>query len=194
MCSRFELTATAEEIARHFGLAQPPALPNAAELRPTDLALVLTQDGPRLIGWGLAVDWDTKPLINARAETLTTRKTFSPLLENRCLIPATAYFEWRKEGAVKLKNRIGLGDDALFSFAGLTDGERFTIVTCEPTSAIAHIHDRMPVILEADAETRWIDPGLPFGAVEESLAPYSETPMQAKEENPPPVTQPDLFD
>ena len=60
----------------------------------------------RLLGWGLGVDWTAKPLINARAETLAEKRTFRPLLERRCLVPATAYFEWRKDGKARHKNRI----------------------------------------------------------------------------------------
>jgi putative SOS response-associated peptidase YedK len=198
MCSRFELKATPDEAARRFGLETPPPLPNPLEFRPTDLALVITAEGPRLLTWGLSVDWDTKPLINARAETLSRKKTFRPFLETRCLIPASAYFEWRKDGAARRKNRISLSparkEVPLFAFAGLSDGARFTIITCAPTPSIAGIHDRMPVILNRRAEARWIDPGIPFEAVSECLVPYTESPIEAEEDAAAPVRQADLFD
>ena len=189
MCSRFELTAGAGDISRRFSLAAPPQLANASVSRPTDPALVIAPEGPRLLGWGLSVEWDSKPLINARAETLSRKKTFRPLLECRCLVPATAYFEWRKDGATRRKNRIGLADGMLFAFAGLFDGERFTIVTCPPAASIAHIHDRMPVLLPADAEARWLDPGVAFAGVSGLLVPYQAGRLRAWEEAPPP----DLF-
>ena len=190
MCSRFEMTAGAGDISRRFSLAAPPPLAKAPELRPTDLGLVIAPQGPCLLGWGLSVEWDAKPLINARAETLSRKKTFRPLLEGRCLVPATAYFEWRKDGAARRKNRIGLADGMLFAFAGLTDGERFTIVTCPPSPSIAHIHDRMPVMLAAGAEARWLDPGVAFAEVSGLLVPYQAGPLKADEETP---SQPDLF-
>ena len=189
MCSRFEMEAGAGAIAQRFSLAAPPPLANAPELRPTDPALVIAPEGPCLLGWGLSVEWDAKPLINARAETLSRKKTFRPLLESRCLVPATAYFEWRKDGGARRKNRIGLADGTLFAFAGLSDGERFTIVTCRPSPAIAHIHDRMPVMLAAEAEARWLDPGVSFADVSGLLVPYQAGPLKAEEKTPPP----DLF-
>ncbi len=198
MCSRFELNATPDEIARRFGLSVAGNMPNRGERRPTDPALVIAAKGPHLMRWGLAVDWDTKPLINARAETLEEKKTFRSLLENRCLVPATAYFEWRKAGRAKHKNRIapadGIPRKSLFAFAGLIDGERFTIITCPPAPSIAHIHNRMPVIVDSEAEARWINPDFSFEAVSGILIPYQADNLEAEEETPPPDPQPDLFE
>lgn len=189
MCSRFEMNVQPRELARRFGLAEPPPAPNATELYPTNHALVIDGSGGagaegRLLAWGLRVDWSPKPLINARAETLAGKRTFRPLLEHRCLVPATAYFEWRKDGPAKLKNRIAPTEGGAFAFAGLTDGERFTIVTCAPTTAIAHIHNRMPVILDPAGEGPWIDPDQGFSSVAGLLVPYAAEPLAAEEEEP----------
>ena len=137
---------------------------------PADQALVIDArtGGPksgtwgRLLIWVLIAEWSQKPLINARAETIGEKKTFQPLLGNRCLVPATAYFEWRKSGGAKLKNRIAPADGGVLAFAGLSYGERFTVITCRPASGIAHIHGRMPAILAKAAEERWIHPGPSF--------------------------------
>ena len=194
MCSRFEIDAQPGDLAERFGLADPPPVPGAPEIRPTDMALIIKGVAkPRLSGWGLAVEWNAKPLINARAETLREKKTFLPLLENRCLVPVTTYFEWRKDGPALRKNRIVTKSRGVFAFAGLTDGERFTIITCPPAADIAHIHDRMPVILERRAEPLWIDRGTPFDKVSGLLVPYEAQPLRAEEETPPPAGQPDLF-
>ncbi len=202
MCSRFEMNSPPRELARRFGLKSPPPAPNAAELRPTNQALIVdrladeTGDrAGRLMAWGLAVGWDTKPLINARAETLAEKRTFRPLLEKRCLVPATAWFEWKKIGRAKLKNRIAPVAGDVFAFAGLTDGERFTIVTCGAAPAVAHIHHRMPVVLDGEGESSWIDPEVPFAEAAELLVPYAGA-LAAVEAPPPGVGvagQSDLF-
>jgi len=199
MCSRFEMNAQPRDLARRFGLKTPPPVPNAPELRPTNQALIINRAGDapagRLSAWGLAVTWDSKPLINARAETLAGKRTFRPLLGSRCLIPATAWFEWRKLGRAKLKNRIAPAAGDIFAFAGLTDGERFTVVTCAAAPTVADIHHRMPVVLEAAAEASWIDPELPFDEVKRLLVPH-EGPLTAVEDAPPGVGRagkPDLF-
>jgi len=205
MCSRFEIKARPRDVARHFDQGDLPGdfgpdLLFRDEVRPTDAALVFGASGFQRLSWGLQVDWDSKPLINARAETLTEKKTFQPLLGQRCVVPATAYFEWRRDGKRRLKNRIaprGTRETAsagLFSFAGLTDGARFTIVTCPPLTAIASIHNRMPVILMADGERRWLNGNLPFADVAPLLVPdgneNGDLDLIAEEDVP---AQPDLF-
>ncbi len=119
MCSRYEIDTNPRDLAQRFALDDPPPVPPAPEPRPTDRALVIA--GARqahLLVWGLPAPWNDKPLINARAETLARKKTFRPLLGNRCLVPATAYFEWRSEGRHKLKMRIAPADGGLMAFAG----------------------------------------------------------------------------
>lgn len=184
MCSRYEMDAEPEQVARRFGLelALPPLAPGS-EVRPTDRALVIAGGRqPLVLGWGLPASWDGKPLINARAETLEERKTFRPLLAKRCLVPASAYFEWRRQDGRKLKNRIAPGDSRLWAFAGLTDGTFFTIITCPPAPAIAHVHGRMPVILERRAENAWIDASKPFAQVAPLLVPYSADEFNVEED------------
>ena len=130
------------------------------------------------------------PLINARAESLDRKPTFRPLLQRRCLIPATAYFEWRRVGAARLRNRIAPMDGRPFGFAGLRDAEgRFVIITTTPAPAVAHIHDRMPAILSPEWEDAWLDPERPYATLEAALWPYPND-LDAEEEIP---RQPDLF-
>src|SRR5690349_20902428 len=51
----------------------------------------------RMLTWGLIPSWSTdgKGFINARAETLEERPSFSESFRlRRCLIPADGFFEW----------------------------------------------------------------------------------------------------
>ncbi len=167
MCSRYEINARPAALKRRFRIADAVAHQAKAEIRPTDPAPMVVADtaGARRVEparFGLSVSWDDKPLINARAETLRTKPTFRPLLGHRCLVPATAYIEWRRDGGRRHRNRIAAAaqseDEALMGFAGLYDGDRFVIVTCAPAAAVAHVHDRMPVILPPEAWDAWLDP------------------------------------
>ncbi|MGE4562877.1 MAG: SOS response-associated peptidase [Rhodospirillales bacterium] len=194
MCSRYELSAKSPEIAKRFQLDSFPPMVNAAEIRPSNQALIVDEAGARLLRWGFQVSWDKKPVINARAESLAEKKTFKLLLDgNRCLVPTSAYFEWRRDGKVRRKNRIAPVAGGPFAFAGLTNGERFTIVTCLPSPGIAHIHNRMPVILAAQAEQRWLDLVNPYVAVADLLRPYGQHVLVAIEEPPSEVRQLNLF-
>ena len=189
MCSRYEMNARPRDLVERFLLKDEPVLPEKTEVRPTDEALIVVARRPVLCRWGLRVSWDDKPLINAREETLEQRKTFRPLLRDRCLVPATAYFEWRRDGKRRFKNRISPDGQDLFAFAALTDGEYFTIITCSPVPALAHIHDRMPVILAPDAGRQWLDQMIPFNEVSALLRPFSAGTLTAREE--PPAHKPD---
>lgn len=86
------------------------------------------------------------------------------MLDRRCLIPASGYFEWqRTQSGGKSKQKFALyrPGQPLF-MAGLWREEQgqelpvFVILTREAAPAIAQIHDRMPVILPQDACSAWI--------------------------------------
>lgn len=199
MCSRFELKRDARLLAARFGLLVPPPWPNGVEFRPTDMALTVRGGAGRLLRWGLAVEWDKRPLINARAETLAERPAFRRLLSSRVLVPATAWWEWRTapDGKSKTKFRLGRVDGAPFALAGLADGASFVIVTCAPAPSVAHVHDRMPAVLPPDAEAAWADPAVPFAEVASVVTPYAgeltAVPEPAPTASKPGPAQGDLF-
>ncbi len=140
--------------------------------RPTDPVIVILP-GQKAASrrWGLSVSTLNAPLINARAETLDQKPTFRPLLDRRCLIPATSWFEWRKDGRVKHKTRITLPDHQPVLFAGLENGREAVIITCAPAQAISHIHDRMPAVIGPNHIAGWLDPVNGFDAVRHMLGP-----------------------
>ena len=141
-----------------------------------------------MLSWGIPRPWqdgkDAQPIINARAETVDQKPTFRPLLNRRCLVPATAWFEWREVDRKKFKNRINLKSEQLFAFAGLASDCHFTIITCEPVASIAHIHNRMPVVLTPDSENAWLDLEIPFEAVVKHLVPFVSCSLGFSEEQP----------
>jgi putative SOS response-associated peptidase YedK len=137
-------------------------------------------------GPGPAAD---RPIINARAETLREKPSFHSLLAgNRCLIPASGFFEWKQERRGKTPFYFHLPDKPVFSFAGLyTEGidlrggvtGGFAIVTTEPNSLVATVHDRMPVILTPENEERWLaDVSVRAGFLDEVLTPSPAGEMQ----------------
>ncbi|MDG2318681.1 MAG: SOS response-associated peptidase [Rhodospirillaceae bacterium] len=172
MCARYELDITKVNIVERFGLTIPASnisdLLPSINIRPTNIVPGVQVDRSiTMRRWGLDVSWQKQPVINARAETVQNKPTFRPLLNQRVLIPASAYFEWRKDRQSKIKTRIALADASIFTMAGLFSGDRFVILTCSPTPSIAHIHNRMPVVLTKEMEMQWINPDMPF----EELAP-----------------------
>jgi putative SOS response-associated peptidase YedK len=129
-------------------------------------------------------------VINARAETLLSRPSFRGAVQDRrCLVPASGFYEWKREGPRKVPFYIRLTGSPLFTFAGLygtlrdpSGGEHatFAIITTEPNRLVAGLHDRMPAILPRKREETWLRPG-PVGPadLESLLAPYPAGEMEA---------------
>jgi putative SOS response-associated peptidase YedK len=180
MCGRYTLAnPDPKRLRLRFGVDGPFEFDERPRfnIAPTDsvLAVRAGEGEERQFGylrWGLMpgrwAERPGRPLINAKAETITTqpayRESFS---ERRCLVPADGFYEWKAEETGKQPIWISRGDGDLFSFAGIwasltrENGEKVlscAIITCEPNELVSPIHDRMPVILDAGAEGGWLDP------------------------------------
>ncbi|MCW8835151.1 MAG: SOS response-associated peptidase, partial [Rhodospirillales bacterium] len=70
----------------------------------------------------------------------------------------------------------------------------FTIVTCPPAPSIAHIHNRMPVVLGVENAKIWLDRDAPFDTVRGILHPPEDGLIKAVEESFPLSRQKDLFE
>ena len=128
--------------------------------------------------WGF-VKWDGKGLVfNARCESLTTSSFFSPhIMRGRCLVPATAYFEWEHEAGGKRgrKYKIRSAKGGMLFMAGLgrrhpQQGVEYTVITRPAMDTVRGIHDRMPLILPRERIGLWINPETnPFDLLQYSL-------------------------
>jgi len=127
-----------------------------------------------MMRWGLISHWAKDEsigykMINARAETITEKPSYRGLIRSkRCIVPASGFYEWQDTGG-KGKQPYYIHADAgeYLPFAGLYDIWKipegmeiysFTIITTQPTVNLQAIHNRMPVILEPDAEDVWLNP------------------------------------
>lgn len=200
MCGRFELVNGQRIFARfQVNNAEPAvlAIPNNADVRPTQQIWVVQADHVlSAMRWGLIPTWAKDPkignkMINARAEGIAEKPSFKrPLRSQRCLIPASAFFEWKGTPGAKVKYRIGRKDGELFGLAGLYDtwkspeGESVstcTIITTTPNNLMAPIHNRMPVILQPDDEELWLNPDITeIEALEPLLRPYPDELLEAQ--------------
>lgn len=105
--------------------------------------------------------WDNKGLIfNSRTETVSTNKFFKNDFElNKCVIPASSYYEWQKQLNTKIKYEFTKEDQLLF-LAGFYKQENnekhFSIITKQATKDISFIHDRMPLLLNKEEAYNWL--------------------------------------
>lgn len=203
MCSQFQINSTTEKVALKFNVLASRNKHNLTIgkplVRPTDTAPVITESNTiTSLKWGLQTGWGSKLIINARAETLLKKAFFNPLVTNRCIIPATSYYEWRRAGKSKIKTEIKLDKKNIFGFAGLHNNKNFTIITCAPHDSIKHIHNRMPVILNDLSTQEWLSKSLSLRQYSEILIPFEDDQFDIKElpELPKPYieNQRDLFE
>ena len=182
MCGRYTIRATRDEIAEAFGAVPRQGVPTAFtryNLAPRQTApLVRAAEAQRVLDtarWGFVPSWAEDPEalktqpINARADRAARSPMFRrALARGRCLVPAHGFFEWQKRpgGGPKRPHLIRPKNGGLFAFAGIRERwegaeplETFAILTTEPNELLAKLHDRMPVILSAEAWDRWLDPG-----------------------------------
>jgi putative SOS response-associated peptidase YedK len=197
MCGRYTLTDPDPRLLRfRFGLTESVEIEQKPRFNvaPTDpvLAVRLNEEDerePGVLRWGLIphfADPETfdRLLINARAETVAEASAFrDAFLTHRCLILADGFYEWRTEETGKKPVWITRPDREPFAFAGLWAVARgaddstlhsCAIVTCEPGDVVAPIHDRMPVILPAEAESAWLDPQAGAGDLLDLLVPTDD--------------------
>lgn len=174
MCGRYSLLHT-EKLADRYKAAPPTdTLPESRNIAPTGREPVIINHGQneiRLMRWGLIPAWSKNLTsgnhpFNARAETLAERPTFRSLISrNRCLIPASGFYEWlKKENGSKQPYLFTVKYEEIFSFAGLYDrwvdaeGKEiysYTIITVPANEIVRPIHDRMPAIIGPAREEEW---------------------------------------
>lgn len=177
MCGRFAFYSPVEATAALFGARASTALEPRYNIAPTqDIASIRgDEQGSRelvMLRWGLVPFWAKDPtignrMINARAETVAEKPAFrAAYRRRRCLVLADGFYEWHREGSVKVPWYISLESREPFAFAGLwenwTDrdsGESLqtaTLITTEANDYLSALHHRMPVILESERADRWL--------------------------------------
>jgi len=183
-----------------FRYLEQPNFPARYNIAPTQpIAIVRVAEGKRhfaLVRWGLIPAWVKDPrafslLINARAESVNEKPAFRNAMKyRRCLVPADGFYEWKREGEKKRPYFVRRRDGAPIAFAGLWENwmgpngeevESAAIVTTTASRSIAHIHDRMPVIVPPEAFDFWLDPKVDAQTASAVLTPAPDAQIEAYE-------------
>lgn len=155
-----------------------------------------------LLKWGLIPSWAKNAedagiirfkTFNARSESIQEKPSFSASFKTqRCIIPVKGFFEWQHLGKDKIPWYIHRADNEILSLAGLynkwTDSSTgevintFSIVTTDANELMAKIHNsgkRMPVVLERDTESSWIDKNTSLSKAFNLLKPSGDEVLSA---------------
>ena len=181
MCGRFTNRLTWREIVELYRLTVPAApernLPARYNICPTTTIDAVIERGAKRelvpMRWGLVPSWwkkqakETPATFNARAETVAEKPMFrSAFKRNRCLIPASGYYEWQDTPSGKQPYYFTARNGRPLTIAGLWDewkdietGEPLKSCTMIITTAnafVSRIHDRMPVLLQQKDFEPWL--------------------------------------
>jgi putative SOS response-associated peptidase YedK len=183
MCGRFARYSLSRELERYFN-AHPASfeiLPDYNVAPTQEIPVIIQQEGERHIKkryWGLVPFWAKdisigSRMINARAETVTSKPAFrAALKQRRCLIPANGFYEWKGKAGNKQPYYFQLPSGGPFAFAGLYElwegkeappaaGPPYTsctIITTGAGDSVKDVHTRMPLILKPEYYARWLNP------------------------------------
>jgi putative SOS response-associated peptidase YedK len=181
MCGRVYEIYVAEELSDRYldsETSVPFEVSPTYNLCPTDNSpVLLVTDGKRefeQMRWQLVPRtepaFSTKlSTINARSESVFESRLYRDIVvRQRCIIPISGFYEWKRHGTARRPFRISLREDPIMSLAGIWDAWRagtkderhsFSILTTAANEFMSAIHDRMPVILSRSDEEAWLDPG-----------------------------------
>ena len=184
LCGRYAITLPPDAMRSLFGYGEQPNFPPRYNVAPTQPVPVVRMerdaDGSfrrhfQLVRWGFLPGFvkDVKAfplIINARSETLLEKPSFrNAIRRRRCLFVMDGYYEWQRHGP-KARSQpflIRRSDAAPMGVAGMwehlmtPDGseiETACLITVPASRPLAHIHDRMPAVLEPDEFSCWLEP------------------------------------
>lgn len=176
MIDRYSITTSAEKISDRFSVDVPDFYQPKYNAAPTQLLPVITSATPRGVSvfyWGTSPEWSkdktlSEKIINVRVEAIPEKVSLKKaLMKTRCIIPADGFYAWKRAGKkTMIPYRFVTKKQELFSFAGLwdeyedTEGNEmhtFTIITTVANELVSSVYERMPVILNKDAEKIWLD-------------------------------------
>ena len=182
MCGRYALSAAISDIAEEFSTNSAPelSLPADWNIKPTNDVYIIKNQAIEIASWGMIAHWSKSDdeaaksqssAINARSESVHEKPTFkSAFRSNRCLLPATGYYEWANElGKYKTKQPIYISrdDNKLLAFTGIFQSwtspsgrviQSVSIITRQAVGQLALVHSRMPVFLPRDRWADWMNP------------------------------------
>jgi len=188
MCGRFANPMMARNMEEYFQALANLAMANSWKAdrynaAPTqELPVVLP--GPAgsrtldLMRWGWKPSWmKAGLLVNARGEEAATKPTFASALRlRRCLVPVTAFYEWREADRQPFAyqrpdgNPYAIG--GLWDPAGAADGSpAFLLLTVGANSVVAPAHHRMALIVPSLKWKAWLDPATPALEVQSMIEP-----------------------
>ncbi|MBM6688086.1 SOS response-associated peptidase family protein [Collinsella tanakaei] len=142
------------------------------------VAAFVPDEGGKLVAtkltWGFDAPSGSRAVFNTRIETALAQLRdgrgmwADAIAHGRCLVPVRAFYESHATERVKSERtgrpvrrqyRFLMPGAKAFLLAGVCQDGKLSIVTCEPNSAVAPVHNRMPLVLGPGESAVWLGPG-----------------------------------
>lgn len=166
MCGRYNFTVEQSdeilEILEKLNNKYQGKQARTGEVFPTNLAPILIEEkkevSPTLSIWGFPKFDGKGVIINARSETAIEKKTFrDSLMNRRCIIPSTGFYEWNSEKKKFLFRQEGANTLYMAGiYSNYKDEMRYVILTTDANESMKEVHTRMPVIIPKEEIATWI--------------------------------------
>ncbi|MEJ7646671.1 MAG: SOS response-associated peptidase [Chryseolinea sp.] len=196
MIDRYSITAPASKIRERFRAEVIESFSPKYNAAPTQLLPVITQDSPHGVStfyWGTSPEWSknkalSEKLINISAETIPEKGALrKSLMKMRCILPADGFYAWKKVGKrTAIPYRFVTTDQELFSLAGFWEEfedsnshvvHSFRLITIPANNIVGTTQERMPVLMEPEAEKIWLNSDSSEIQLLNVLKPYSDAHM-----------------
>lgn len=203
MCGRYAASRDVQEMLTLYDISETDAhtLPASFNIAPMQETYIVDQHEDhrrlRVVRWGLVPAWSRDAsgaarLINARSETVAEKPSFkAAFARRRCIVPMDGWYEWQGAGRQPwfLSSISGMS-----TVAGMLEWWRpanadpddpmavlhtMAILTTTPSDDIAHVHDRMPVLLDPDDVATWLDHATAVPELQHLLRPAPAGTVQA---------------
>ncbi len=109
--------------------------------------------------WGVKPSWANRVIINAQAESVASKPTFSAsYISHRVVVPCSGWYEWKEEKGSKQKYLFSDIEDKPLYMAGiaLANYQNLVTLTTQPNPQCAAIHHRMPLLLRDSDVDSWL--------------------------------------
>ncbi len=197
MCGRYSLEFD-EGFYTRFKIANKLPAKTNYNVAPGMIMPVIVAHSPNsmeFMKWGLIPFWEEKEekqkgMINIREDTIASKGWAHRYIQSqRCLVPATGFYEWKRDILGKHPYYFHLKNKTYFTFAGVytetkdpktgNTVQSYSLITTSANTLMRPIHDRLPVILKKEDEDVWLNHDLvDIEKLHALLQPYNDKEME----------------
>ena len=159
MCGRFGYSSdTVRTAADRMTIPVPAGSYAMRDAHPGDITPVISSVGFEDCKWGYPGFSGKNLVFNTRSETALEKNFFrNGILHGRIIIAASLFYEWDPS---KQMYEFRREDSAVMFLAGIMDRfdgvKRYSVLTTAANPSMSQIHNRMPLILERNQLSDWI--------------------------------------